>query len=193
MGTRSIIVVTGPTRLGFKKSPSDFRTYRLYKHYDGYPTSNLAIINGSIQQAQSLKLENGLISAATLTGLLIGGATDQYGMSAQLEHESQNPMEDSDLGDQWDLEWIYIIDTEHQTVNVYGGSYKECSPQDHIKQGPIDPETFVDSLRDECKESHRNEIKSAVRAISAWSFKVNPQTNVIKIKSPKKSKTQAEV
>lgn len=193
MGTRSIILITG-------HGP----TYRLYKHYDGYPIGNLPIIDRALERATRLntiarerfKSKQESIKTATLAALIVGEAATENGFGAIIEHENSDAFSPVDFGNQWDLEWIYHIDTERQTLHIYGGGYsKDCGPQKHVENGMVDP---LISVADDDKEL-REHVAIHVRDIEAWSFKVNPKpvapapNNVVKLalKEPFKTRKTA--
>ena len=183
MSTRSIIVITGPQLYGSKN-----KTIRLYKHSDGYPTGNLPIIERALGRATEMvssdnarfsKDEPKPIYTETLVGLLIGESTSVYGIGARIDSyeddtaEYNSEFKPEHLGEQSDLEWIYIIDLEAKTLNIYGGSYG--TGLEAVNNGPTDPSTYADQLSEEFKEDERNSIKNMVKMVEAWSFKVNPK------------------
>jgi hypothetical protein len=189
MSTRSIILVHGQDLYEANA------TVRLYKHSDGYPSANLPIIQTALLMAQQHQYDDdktGLrINVSTMVGLLIGAATDEYGMGARIDRDEAQyaeKFEPKHLGDQADLEWIYVVDLYAKTVSIYGGGYTGKSPQAAFKKGCADPLSYVDCLVDEAKDDERTAIKEAIKGIEAWSFKVNPE----KPKPVRKTKAQKQ-
>lgn len=163
MATRSAIIVTGPSRFGAVS------TFRLYKHWDGYPTDNLPLIERALHRAQKLIRENDdVLSADTLTGLLIGESVTENSIGAKLEYQGGAFGPDS-VGDQGDLEWIYVIDTGAMTLKVYGGSYGA-----RLSDQTKDPRTYVKCLIPAAQVSELGTIEQAIREIEAWGMRVNP-------------------
>lgn len=144
MSTRSVILVTGRDGFG---SPSPV-TYRLYKHSDGYPSANLpilanAISRGKEQQATSaarFKDKPKPVNSDQLVGLIVGEATSVYGMGAYVELTETEEFKPEHLGNQSDVEYTYVIDTDKKTLGVYGGYGKGA-----LKRGPIDPRPAEDN------------------------------------------------
>ena len=191
MSTRSIILVTGKNE-----------TTRLYKLSDGYPTGNLPIIADALNKANeqckahSKKWDcEKTPSVDQVVGLIIGAATCEYGMGARIDQnwddDSQAVFNESfkqtHLGDQSDLDWIYIVNVDEKSVNVYGGGYTDCSPQEHFKKGFADPVKYANQLRDEFIDDERKAIKDAVKAVQATGFSVNEP----KGRGPKSATKQA--
>lgn len=193
MSTRAIIVF-----IGKKDQYSDVRMgYRLYQHSDGYPTHTLPLIRDAIRAAG--KLVKGAevkysgdtfeVTANMLTGLYIGQSTKLFGMGAKLEESVQmltaptvpegKPRFLWDarlsylLGDQGDLEWIYIVDGDKQNVDVFGGGYTGDLPEDTIGKGTVDPLIYCERLLDEYREAGEKEIASATRSLKRLGWPVN--------------------
>jgi hypothetical protein len=171
---------------------------RLYKHSDGYPTGVLDGIADAIAKGKAMvddsnkrfeshvgtKFETKLCSS-TLAGLLIGEFTNEYGMGANIDsnndnedeplaeyHETFSPFH---LGKQSDLEWIYVIDLNNKTVNVYGGGYTEDSPQSAYTKGVVSPFIEVESYYEDAKAPHIEAISHAIKAIEATGFTFNKE------------------
>lgn len=183
MSTRSIIVVTG------RGNYSGDRTIRLYKHSDGYPTGNLPLIAEALTKAkEQCDAENKRFESSKpktpivdqVVGLLIGASSDVYGMGARIDDEDEGKLaiyseklKPKHLGNQWDLEWIYIVDLNSNAVKIYGGGYTGQSPQHAYRKGMVDPMGYADQLKSEYQDRERQEIQSAINAIKASGFKVN--------------------
>jgi hypothetical protein len=179
MSTRSIIVVHGKAQY----SPEVFR---LYKHHDGYPTENLRIIAEAIERGNAMveeqkketppPLHSKTLSADTLTGLLVGAATSLYGMGAQVEFHGSGDLKAEHFGDQSDLEWIYVIDTDTRSVRVFGGGYSGDWPAEVVARGTVDPLNYVRRLKPEFQAETKATIRELVKRIKAARFAVNPET-----------------
>jgi hypothetical protein len=175
MSTRSIIVITG------KDDYNRSQTTRIYKHSDGYPTGNLAIINNAIERGLRLVSENNSrfkdnreMNTNCLAGLVLGEATTVYGMGAYIEERFEEELKPAHLGNQWDLEWIYVIDVSAKTVNIYGGGYTGKAPQHALRKGAVDPMTYIKRLCEDYQASEKKELKKLITSIEAWGFKINP-------------------
>jgi hypothetical protein len=141
MSTRSVIIVTGQGQYGQE-------TYRLYKHSDGYPSGNLPIIESAIRSAKKQCevnnarfkppfIDDKTITPNQLVGHLIGAATSVYGMGATVEFHAQEEFKPEHLGNQWDVEYVYIVDLALQQVRIYAGSFKDGIQAGYAK-GTID-------------------------------------------------------
>mgnify|MGYP003657806005 CR=1 FL=1 len=176
MSTRSIIVITG------QEVHRDTQTTRLYKHSDGYPTGNLPAILEALKIANDqIKGQNdrawtrteATVTHSQLMGLLIGQCTSAYGMGLRLEKSYQGELKPIHLGSQFDLEWIYVIDTDKKSLSIYGGGYSGESPQKILKEGTVNPMTYAEILREECQEEERKNILKLIDGIEKEGFKVN--------------------
>ena len=204
MGTRSIIMVTGLCK--HKQN----ETYRLYKHYDGYPTGNLDIIRDAIKKGIELRDEYNTrfpedsarfkthLTPQGLTGLIIGAASSPDGMSTILEERwHQEPLNENMLGDQGDLEWIYIVNTDTQSVGIYGGEYTGNGPEVAYQKGFVNPLIYIESLRDDCQNDERVETLELVKSIKDLGYSVNGEAsnvttiNVVSL-APKPQQTADE-
>ncbi len=183
MSTRSIIVVTG------RDLYDQDQTVRLYKHSDGYPTGVLPLISEALSKAREqcdadferFKHKRRLPNVDQVVGILIGAATDVYGMGIRIDACDEDSaiyaekFESKHLGCQGDLEWIYLVNLNDSTVKVYGGGYTGELPQKTYKIGTVDPLKYVDGLYPEYQASERCEIQEAISGIEALGFKVNPK------------------
>ena len=174
MGTRSTILVTGHGNY----SPM---TIRLYKHWDGYPTGNLSIIERALESAISLKSRDAArfgndekpLTVELVVGKIIGEATDVTGMGAKIEETFQDSLKPEHFGNQGDLEWVYVIDCDAKTVKMYGGDYQG-------KGKTKDPLSYIECLKDEYKTREKHETEKLIRLVEAWGFKVNPKAARLK-------------
>jgi hypothetical protein len=178
MSTRSIIIFTGKDQ--YKRS----NTIRLYQHCDGYPTGVLPHIEAAIEKSEELlsthatrfkEKEKGTIPPSTLAALYIGDSSDVYGAAARVQLDSEHAFDVRELGNQGDLEWIYVVDAVERTVCIYGGGYTGQSPQAAFKRGTVDPMKYANALKEEYQERERTQIQKLVTYIEAWGYKVNPK------------------
>lgn len=178
MSTRSIIVITGPAQY------SGHETVRLYKHSDGYPSGNLpiiveALVNGKRLQKE-YKEETRPLKVETMTGLLIGAATSIYGMGAKPEETYMEEFKPEHLGDQSDLEWIYLLNLQNRTVEIYGGGFSGELPQRAYEKGVVDPLQYAYQLQSAYRASEIKMIESAIKQIESLGFKVNPDETKVR-------------
>lgn len=183
MSTRSIIVVTGKT---IYDQPE---TIRIYKHSDGYPTANLPLIQKALKSSldqvyaaqKRFKSSANRISVAQVVGHLIGAATTVYGMGANIDQDdnSQAIYDDSFrvhmLGCQCDLEWIYLINLNTKTVDVYGGGYSGDEPQKTHRKGRVDPLTYVNQLVEDVRKDEKQTISKSIADLKEIGFVVNKE------------------
>ena len=191
MSTRSIILVKG-------QGTYYENVIRLYKHCDGYPTENLPLIYNTLETCLDMIRDYPYASFIKkfnpefFAYKLIGESTTIYGKGAHVDQFENDPAEyDSEfklehLGNQFDLEWIYIVDVKQKSVNIYGGGYSGKVPQIAFKKGFVNPESYSKQLHDEYQSSTLNEIKKAVKNIESLGFKVNKIKD--KVSKPKKTK-----
>jgi hypothetical protein len=76
------------------------------------------------------------------------------------------------LGDQGDLEWIYVVDLTTATLTVYGGDYGD--PGGHLARGPVDPRSHAEMLLPEYWDADRTAISADVDALAARGWTVTP-------------------
>lgn len=193
MSTRSIIVVHG-------RDLHNDAVVRLYKHSDGYPTGALGVINEALEAAQKNKYtpiygddKKPRINVSTLVGLLIAAGTSEYGMGVQIDTDFDDEKlanfsgaefnRKKHLGRQSDLEWVYIIDVNKQTVSIFGGGYTGKTP-DTFK--PADPYAYAGCLYEQYQAGEIDRTKKLINSIEAWSFKV-----ICKEAKPKKRTKRA--
>ncbi len=179
MSTRGIIVFVGN---GPYSNPTGIR---LYQHCDSYPTHTLPLIRKAISRAKrEAKEENGTAFGAgqryrptpdVLVGFYIGETTSIYGMTVRIEeHKSVTVDEVSTiLGNQGDLEWVYVVDTDARTVRVYGGGYIDETPDRFLEAGTVDPMVYTDALIDEYQAPEGEKIAAAMRSLARIGWPVN--------------------
>lgn len=155
MSTRSIIVVTDKNK-----------TKRIYKHSDGYPTHNLEIIAKALEDTK------------TLDEIVTNLTTEN---KINVEEEFDFPLNNNPekcLGDQGDLEWMYVIDVENKIVNVYGKSW-DTDNLTAFKKGPTNPLEYVKELSEEYQKEEADTIKRYVQAIKKIGYLINTTSNSV--------------
>ena len=182
MSTRGILVFVGKGCHGVP------RGYRLYQHSDAYPTYTLPIIRDAIRKAEKLVIEGRermdsdryTVTPAMLAGLYVGENTSIYGMGAHIEESKilESPITPAEivglLGNQGDLEWVYVVDTDAKVVNVYGGGYTGELPEKFLEAGLVEPLSYVENLTEEYQEREIKTIQSAKRSLKRLGWPVNP-------------------
>ncbi len=192
MSTRAVIVVTGKNR---PYRPSGYKTVRLYTHSDGYPTNNLRVVLKAIRLAENLVAEEQIhlpgadprpaaiedLDAETMADLVIAASVGWYGASAKVDEDwdttgdqarqvravYQEKAERRHFGNQGDLEWAYLVDTEKRVVRVYRVH------SHYIRLVQVDPRSYADELLDEYQEKERYEIALAMDQIVEAGWTIN--------------------
>lgn len=176
MSTRSIIIITGN---GKYNGPE---TTRLYKHSDGYPTDVLNLIQRAMAKSQGQCVDDAArfkereikpVNVDQLVGNIIGESTSIYGQGARVEAEFPEEFTAKHLGNQGDLEWIYIIQLETKTLGIFGGGYTGKTPQTALKNGPVNPEKYALNLYPEYQAGTIEETRKLVQSIQGLGFSVN--------------------
>jgi hypothetical protein len=127
----ALIVICG------KNLPSENQnviTLRLYKHSEGEPAEVLPILVKATNKANQIVTEiKNTISDAdlhpdVLATAFIGEATAYEWQGAALEFQKAGHVktEPTYLGNQKDIEWVYIVDTDNRSIVIYAG-IKELS------------------------------------------------------------------
>ena len=197
MSTRSIIVVTG---LGKHK---DHQTVRLYQHSDGYPTGVLPEIYAGLKQALDLILDlekqmgddqSRHLSAGLVANCIQCASVDVYGgFAAKPDSDDpgkadyDSPFNTDHLGNQGDLEWIYVLDLGKMELNIYGGEYTGEGPEVAFNKGPVDPESYADKLKTEYQDRERKATQAVVEKLENLGLEIN------RGKSRKKKSARADL
>lgn len=195
MSTRSIIMVTGEHKYNGPQ------TCRLYKHCDGYPTGNLPVIKDALKRALDMNAEHDKkykedkatpVNVDQLVALIIGETASPYGGGARVDAYDSNDtgwydsaFKPEHLGNQGDLEWIYVIDLQTKSINVYGGGYTGEVPQHAYKKGVVNPMIYAERLKEDFQDGERKETLEVMGQIAELGFEVNR-------KSVKKGATDAK-
>jgi hypothetical protein len=117
---------------------------------------------------------------------VIAFAMDSNGLIARIEEEFNTAPRLSQLGDQGDLEWFYVVDCNKRLVNAFtvkqlevdGQTQYSGTPKEHLEAG-----MFTDIERI-CREEYKpeaadeiiNEITEAIQTIekTGWLFNAAP-------------------
>lgn len=168
MSTRSIIVVT-----------SKEKTVRVYKHHDGYPSGNLPVIHDALEALigvpnEDVKKLNSMIGIQLDVDSLAQKILEVTELDKEnLEATYKGPFKPAHLGNQGDLEWIYLVNLDNRSVNVYGGGYTGSGPQGAYKAGVVDPKIYAEQMNKDYKARTLREIVEAVAAVESLGFKLN--------------------
>jgi hypothetical protein len=189
MSTRGIIVFIGKEEYG-----QGSVGYRLYQHCDSYPTNTLQLLREVIGKAEEQCAEYSQKhptmerwtnpNPEQCAGLYVGANTSPLGIGAKIEQvvhvkdSEQNDratalVSEGVLGNQCDLEWIYIVDAHERHIKVYGGGYTGEGGEWAFAQGTVDPTSYADHLIEECAADTRRKIRAHIQAINTLGWKVN--------------------
>lgn len=136
MGTRAIVQVVGCSRAVPDKPGAYTGACRLYRHTDGDPGSCMRAIARSIEMMERLAEENVLwqsrqlrhIAVAPMAQAIVAWAMSSNCVPVVLERNCAGVPKLAHLGDQSDLEWLYVVDCNARLVNLY--STKQARPED---------------------------------------------------------------
>jgi hypothetical protein len=163
MSTRSCLYFFGKDFEG-----EDYST-RIYRHCDGYPSSNLSDLATAVENGG----RGASVSADRFAGVFIdatAGSAKPDAAGGQDEFNSILPREI--LSDQDDLEWVYLIDTENRSVNVYGKTFGYSgSSAAQIASGVSDPRKEAEEVLPQYVEETQRAVEGALRRLedSGWS------------------------
>lgn len=104
------------------------------------------------------------LSPALVAGKIIGEGADEYGMGVQFEQafRMDNGSTMTPLDIPGDVEWVYVINTESMTCDVFNGAGEMKDPMEYVEQ-----------IREECKASEAKWIQEGIDAITALGFTIN--------------------
>ena len=135
----------------------------LYRHNDGDPVTQLRVLARIIRQAATKAHEyrsnaphiadRCKITPSTLAGLYIGETTTTFGMVAQFVDE------DAYFG-----EYIYTVNVDTSEISVTDSD-----------ENPVDPYTYIDRLRDECQDQHRDFLEESIGILGDMDYTVLPR------------------
>jgi hypothetical protein len=212
MSTRSIFVVTGRA----SRFMGEHQTVRIYKHGDGYPTDNLAVLVEATEKANNLisannaDLESDSPSRLSLDGMgakafadcIIASTLSAYsGFRCQIDKDDNTvsnsglddglaifnePLKDSHFGNQGDLEWIYVVDLKAKSINVYSGGYE--SPDEILPRGVVDPRSYAEHLIEEAQVRERSEIAAHMDRLMDLGWNLNGSADASPAKPKRKGR-----
>lgn len=149
MSTRSIIIIKNEKSL-----------CRLYKHCDGGPDENLHLIGKALVESKR----------KTVSGV----SNNICKLGCEIEHKTEKTdLNNSTLGYQTDLEWIYIVDLTKKTVDVYGGGYTDLRPINVLKKGKVKPLSYVNAFQEDYQEGVKLEIEYGLQRLKDLGFSIN--------------------
>lgn len=213
MGTRSIIMVVGNTD-EYGDKPNQYKgAIRLYKHCDGDPTGNLRIIAGAIGRMETLVEESfdwrkdkvRRYGVEPMAYALVAEAMSNSRISTRIEETFQGAPKLAHLGDQGDLEWVYVVDCNRRLVNVYStkqptdarpqGEYSG-EPRGHLDAGLFDSwEVYVQEHRKEYQDEIRKAVEEVRQLVAAtgWTLcgEADPYLRLVERANGKKAKAVA--
>ncbi len=212
MGTRSIIMVVGNTdEFG---EPNQYKgAIRLYKHCDGDPTGNLRIIADAIGRMEALveqsfewrKDKVRRYGVEPMAYAIVVEAMSCSRLGACIEETFQGAPKLAHLGEQSDLEWVYVVDCNKRLVNVYStkqptdsrpaGEYSG-EPREHLEAGLFDSwEVYVQEHREEYREEIRRSVEEVRQLVAAtgWTLcgEADPYLRLVERANRKKAKAAA--
>jgi len=165
MGTRSIIIITGKEKSQFSEMRA---STRLYKHYDGYPTNVLANLAEAFIGWRNW--EGSICHDSAIEAIL----AKEMGAKVEAKFEGEfNARRTRRLGNQGDLEWIYVVNTDTRHIEIYGGGYTDKTPSEVYRLGTVSPYILLDGIKDEYLDGLYNEIKKAIADLKKIGFTVN--------------------
>ena len=190
MSTRSIILT-----IGNQNYSNELSIIRHYKHSDGYPSGVLPLLIETLESCEKEVKEYNdhwknfksstpkVISNDFFSGRLIGFGSSVYGQGVNVDAYEDDKatydgkLEYKHLGYQEDLEWIYILDLNNKTLNIYGGSYSGQGPDVAVKKGFVNPEKYIKKLKDDYQNKELELTKECVAKVEGLGFKINKIKN----------------
>lgn len=156
MGTRSAIFIKSQ---GNNKTVSKW--HRFYKHWDGYPTGNLPLIDTIATLHNKIK-SNSIKSLVELSCQLNQCKAEFEGTKLDLK----SIMSHSDHGD---LEWVYILDLDSKEVKVF----KTHGTAEEVYQGETtNPLDYVKQLLPDYRANEERIITEQLNNLVAKGYKV---------------------
>lgn len=191
MGTRSVIQVVGNTDTLPDQAGAYSGSVRLYRHNDGDPRDCLPAIARSIEMMERL-VQTSLswrreqvrhIAVEPMAHAIIANMMSNYALTAQVEKLYTGAPRLLHLGDQSDLEWLYVVDCKNLLVNVYtskqgnaaGQTLYSATPGEHLEAGFFkDAErVFREDYQPDAVEAALTDFADGVKAIAATGWRFN--------------------
>jgi hypothetical protein len=194
MGTRSIIQVVGCIREGVSDREGPYSgSIRLYRHWDGDPSYCLPAIARAVEMIECLvKLsfewkndKQRYIGVQSMAAAIVACSMCSDRLTARIEETFTSKLDISDLGDQGDLEWLYIVDCSKRNINVYTtkqginnqpGTYSG-SPCEHLACGVFmkSNEFFAEEYRADCVKERMAQIDKGFQLVTDAGWSMNSQ------------------
>lgn len=214
MGTRSIIMVVGdPARHSDK--PEYKAGIRLYRHCDGYPEGNLPAIAGAIKRMEALVEQSGewhtkqvrRYGVESMAYAIVAEGLGNAKPEILIEEVCKGAPNLKDLGNQGDLEWVYVVDCIERLVNVYSNKQptsdlpdgKYCGvPVEHLGAGLfLSWEKHINGYREESRDEVRKAVENARQFVisTGWALceEPDPYLRLLEKRNGKKAKPVAAV
>lgn len=190
MVTRSVIQVVGCTDLPPDQAGAYSGAARLYRHTDGGPWSCLPDIARAIEMMERLvkaslhwkQQQVRHIAVEPMAQAIVASTMSNYMLAAMLEKLHTGTPRLLHLGDQSDLEWLYVVDCKSQLVNLYsakqgdaaGRTCQSATPREHLEAGFFSTaeQVFRKEWRPEFVDTALAEYADGVKAVAStgWSF-----------------------
>jgi hypothetical protein len=177
---------------------------RLYRHCDGYPEGMLVDLAQAVAEAERRATEYrerckpsgpGPIGADFLASLITVQASSMLGLAVELEvtqpllgRSWTRRRLQTLLGQQSDLEYLYVVDIGARAVNVYSTKFGilrtdySGTPLDHLMAG-IGPADLAARTAAQYREAYRDEcvaaIHQAIAALQAVNWSVNQEPDFV--------------
>ncbi len=191
MPTRSVIQVVGCTETPPDQVGAYSGSVRLYRHTDGNPGDCLPAIARSIEMMERL-VQTSLswrreqvrhIAVEPMAYAIIANTMSNYALAAQVEKLYTGAPRLLHLGDQSDLEWLYVVDCKNLVVNVYtskqgnaaGQVLQSATPVEHLEAGFFkDAErVFREEYQPEAVDAALTDFADGVKAVAATGWRFN--------------------
>lgn len=192
MGTRAVIQIVGCAEMPAEKKGEYTSAVRLYRHSDGNPQSCLPAIAAAITMMDRLVDKSLLwerekvrhIAVESMAYAIVANSMSNRGLTAVIEQIEMDSPSLQQLGDQSDLEWLYVVDCEQRLVNVYsskqgypdgGKKLYTATPTEHLEAGFFSQAeaVFREEYIPEAQEIVLKEFAEGVQAVAATGWHYN--------------------
>lgn len=191
MGTRSVIQVVGCTDTPPDQAGAYSGSVRLYRHNDGDPRDCLPAIARSIEMMERLVQTSLLwkreqvrhIAVEPMAHAIIANSMSNISLAVQVEKLYTGAPRLLQLGDQSDLEWLYVVDCKNLLVNVYtskqgnaaGQTLYSATPVEHLEAGFFKEaeRVFREEYQPEAVDAALTDFADGVKAVAATGWRFN--------------------
>lgn len=191
MGTRSVIQVVGCTDTPPDQAGAYSGSVRLYRHNDGDPRDCLPAIARSIEMMERLVQTSLLwkreqvrhIAVEPMAHAIIANSMSNIILAVQVEKLYTGAPRLLQLGDQSDLEWLYVVDCKNLLVNVYtskqgnaaGQTLYSATPVEHLEAGFFKEaeRVFREEYQPEAVDAALTDFADGVKAVAATGWRFN--------------------